>query len=552
MRIVSGAGLVALLAIAVASFVTRPALVSAQQRGTVNIVAQSAADIRTWDALVSAATRDGRLRLRSSIIDPGAPAHTVERFQQFIGGVAVLGAEVVREHVAGQTAAIFGRVEEGCEVSTVPGMDAGAGNAAVARAAGDGASLLRNADLVIVRDDSGRCVLSYDGVAARNGDVRRLFVDARTGETVLSYSAIERQSAVGTGTGVLNDNKKVSASSEAGTFYSDDRLRPPVLVTYDIRGNIGRLLTVLGGGILFPSDRGSDSDNVWTDPAVVDAHVHMGWTYDFYFKRFGRRGYNGADRPIAIITNPVRAQDALGLPPDFDDYIVNAFWCSNCTSTGLVLFGSGLPPGATFSGRTVSNLAGALDVVAHEYTHAVTDSTSRLIYRNESGALNEAFSDVMGTAAEFMYHPPGSGLGQADYLVGEDVVRGARAGIPHGFRSMADPQAYGDPDHYSQRYVGNEDDGGVHINSSIVNHAYYLAIEGGTNRTSGLTVRGVGSANRRQVEDAFYRSFTLLLPASADFSTARAATLQAARDLFGSNSAAERALLEAWTAVGVQ
>jgi Zn-dependent metalloprotease len=84
-----------------------------------------------------------------------------------------------------------------------------------------------------------------------------------------------------------------------------------------------------------------------------------------------------------------------------------------------------------------------------------------------------------------------------------------------------------------------------------VNHAFYLAIEGGRHRLSGVTVQGVGSTNREQIEKAFYRAFVFLLPASANFSTARAATIQAARDLYGVNSAAAQAVTQAWTAVGV-
>jgi bacillolysin len=134
---------------------------------------------------------------------------------------------------------------------------------------------------------------------------------------------------------------------------------------------------------------------------------------------------------------------------------------------------------------------------------------------------------------------------EADYLIGEDVIR------PGGIRSMSDPRAFGDPDHYSVRFVGDQDNGGVHVNSAIPNHAFYLAIEGGTNRTSGMTVQGVGSGNREQIERVFYRAITQLLPASATFSMARAATIQAARDLYAGNAAVERAVTEAWSAVGV-
>ena len=117
---------------------------------------------------------------------------------------------------------------------------------------------------------------------------------------------------------------------------------------------------------------------------------------------------------------------------------------------------------------------------------------------------------------------------------------------------MSNPGLFGDPDHYSRRFTGDDDNGGVHSNSGIVNHAFYLAIEGGTNRTSGLGVQGVGAANREQIERVFYRAFTEMLNASATFATARAATIQTARDLYGAGSPAERAVTQAWTAVGVQ
>ena len=216
-----------------------------------------------------------------------------------------------------------------------------------------------------------------------------------------------------------------------------------------------------------------------------------------------------------------------------------------------MFLGSGLPSNLSYFGQTFTYLSGALDVVAHELTHAVTDASSDLIYSGEAGALNEAFSDMMGKSVDFYYHPIGSGVGQADYVIGKDVIRSARAGIPNGLRSMANPAAYSDPDHYRNRYVGADDGGGVHRNSGIPNHAFYLAIEGGTNRTSGLTVRGVGAANRDQIERVFYRAFTLLMPANATFATARATTLQAARDLYGSGGAVEQAVDAAWNAVGL-
>ena len=116
---------------------------------------------------------------------------------------------------------------------------------------------------------------------------------------------------------------------------------------------------------------------------------------------------------------------------------------------------------------------------------------------------------------------------------------------------MINPIAFGDPDHYSIRFTGTGDNGGVHINAGIATHAFYLAINGGTNRVSRLTVTGVGLANMEQMEKIFYRAFVFLMPANSTFATARAATIQAARDLYGATHPSVTAVTQAWTAVGV-
>ena len=123
-------------------------------------------------------------------------------------------------------------------------------------------------------------------------------------------------------------------------------------------------------------------------------------------------------------------------------------------------------------------------------------------------------------------------------------------------RDMANPGASGLPDHYSKRCLPpicapEFDNGGVHINSSIGNHAFYLLVEGGTNRTSNITVNGLGRAQADRAEAIFYRAFVFLMTPSANFSAARATTLQAARELYGEGSRGEQEVARAWTAVGV-
>src|SRR4030095_10649819 len=102
----------------------------------------------------------------------------------------------------------------------------------------------------------------------------------------------------------------------------------------------------------------------------------------------------------------------------------------------------------------------------------------------------------------------GSGLGQAAFLIGEDSVRTPSGAGLQGIRSMVSPIAFGDPDHYSIRFTGTSDNGGVHINCTIPTHAFFLAVAGGTNRVSGQSVVGVGIANMEQMEKVFYRAFT--------------------------------------------
>lgn len=519
--------------------------------------ATSVEALRMWDTYVAESARSGALRLRSVARDPALASRIIERFEQFHQGVRIWGADVVRDSERGVPLSIFGVLVPDLSLSIAPAFDATTADVRLRGLVGGDIVVLVAPELVVLRLDSGEYRLAYTAVLSHGSGIDRLFIDAQTSAELMRHSEIQtQQPAVGTGTGVLGDRKKLSVQSSAGTYLAFDQHRPPVIETFDMRGNLTRTKSLLNGVLPYTvSDLANDSDNIWSDVAVVDAHVHVSWTYDYYFKRFGRSGLDGRNGPIDIVVNAVSQQGALSVSAADADLVIGAFYCPSCGpgGRGVMFFGSGIPPGFFLSanGRNYTYFSGALDVAAHELTHAVTSATSNLVYRNESGALNEAFSDMMGKSVEFFYHPPGNGVGQADYVLGKDISRAVRPGALNGDRSMADPGLYGDPDHYSRRYTGTDDNGGVHINSGIANHAFYLAIEGGTNRTSARTVQGVGAANREQIEKVFYRAFTLLLPASATFATAREATIQAARDLYGAGGTVERAVTQAWDAVGV-
>jgi thermolysin len=500
-------------------------------------------ELRAQDARVDRMVRAGELRRRESVADKLVPGRRVERADQYYRGVRVFGGGVTRQLAGGQTVSMFGVLHDDITLDPSPAVSELEARGRVESRAGVRLGATRAGELVVLPQVAGGHVLTWRYSAFDGQDLRVYFVDARSGAIAFEYSDLQTQSAVGHSTGVLGDtDKKMSAMRFSGAFTAEDMLRPPAIRTYDMKGVPQRVMDVVNGRVLLnANDIGSDSDNVWTDGAIVDAHVYTGYTYDYYYRRFNRRGLNDADLRMSSMVHPVRREDYAIYGGQYPVFFANAAYFGN----GMMVYGVGLPSNVTSGGRTWNYTSTAIDIVAHELTHGVTDYTSDLIYLNESGALNESFSDIMGAAVEFMFQPAGSNLMQAEYLCGEDAVR------PAGIRSFTNPNAYGHPDHYSVRYTGSSDGGGVHINSSISNHAFYLAVEGGTNRISGRTVQGVGAANRVQIETIFYRAMTQLLPANATFVMARAATIQAARDLYGANSAAERAVTDAWTAVGV-
>ena len=452
----------------------------------------------------------------------------------------VFGGELTRQSDdAGATLTVFGTFYEGIDVAVTPGLSRGAAEAKLAERGGRPFGRRGGPELVVLPLETGyRLAWRIRAFFETGFDVRQVFLDATSGEVLLEFRDIHTQVA-GIGTGVFGDQKKISVSTASGGYTTADRLRPPLISSYDFVqrqpaepvSGLVRSRRQLDGG-----DLGSDADNVWTDGALVDAHAYAGYTYDYLYLRHGRHGLDNADIPVHSITHAVRREDwVFSTTGTVDTFFANAFYMGD----GIMYYGDGLPPNVVWFGQQVSYLAGALDIVAHELTHGVTDFSSSLIYRDESGALNEAFSDIMATAVEFYFQPD-----KADYLLGEDAF------TPGGIRSLQNPVAYGDPDHYSIRYTGSGDNGGVHINSGIANHAFYLAIEGGTHRLGG-TVQGVGGANRAQIERVFYRAFTAFLAPSATFSQARAATIQAARELYGVGGAVEAAVTQAWNAVGV-
>ena len=509
--------------------------------------------VRDWNNTVNRMLRTSELQVRLQRADTLIPGRTIEQLDQYYNGVLVWGGSVSRQLAGGSAISVFGTLYADIALDITPTLTQTDAKAAVERIGGAELGPDRLPRLVILPTDDGSFRLVWVGEIFTSGDRLRLFIDAKTGEVVRRDSLLQTQvpnAPVGHGKGVLGDDKKVSTLALGGTFVAFDTLRPPDIRTYDLRSNLTRAIQFLNGVLpLSASDFATSTNNDWTDAASVDAHVYSSYTYDYYYKRFGRRGLDNADKRILNMTHLVRRSDVFSASQATINYFVNAFYAGD----GVMAYGEGCV--CTFDGQRVNYLAGALDVVAHELTHGVTQYTSNLEYRNESGALNEAFSDMMGTSVEFFFQPAGNGLMKGDYLIAEDVFTTGLPGTLNGIRSMENPAIYEQPDHYSRRFIGppnaEHDNGGVHINSGIANQAFYLAIEGGTNRTSRIRVQGVGPSNREQIEKVFYRAFAQLMPSNANFALARVIALRAAQDLYGLNSAPYNAVRDAWAAVGV-
>ncbi|MFX3675391.1 MAG: M4 family metallopeptidase [Paenisporosarcina sp.] len=343
------------------------------------------------------------------------------------------------------------------------------------------------------------------------------FVDAQTGEVLESYNQIHEArgtstvvsptgtNTVGTGKGVLGDTKSFNTVTNSNGSYLVDLTRGQGIFTYNASN---RTRT--------PGTLWLDADNVLNeayDAPAVDAHAYAAQTFDYYKNVHSRNSYDGNGAQLISTVHYGRNYN-------------NAFW-----SGSQMVYGDG-------DGTQFIPLSGALDVIAHELTHAVTDTTADLVYQNESGAINESMSDIFGTLVEYHFN------NNPDWLIGEDIYTPATSG--DALRSMEDPTVYGDPDHYSDRYVGTSDNGGVHWNSGISNKTAYLLSNGGTHY--GVKVSGVGNA---KTEKIFYRTLTQYLTPNTTFSQYRVATVQAATDLYGASSVEVSSVKAAFTAVGV-
>ncbi|MGW0880612.1 M4 family metallopeptidase [Streptomyces sp. NPDC002671] len=363
-----------------------------------------------------------------------------------------------------------------------------------------------------------------------NPVARTVLTDARTGAQIDAWDSIE--TATGDGKSLYGGTVPLETTLSGSTYQLKDPTRGN---TYT--GDAQNKTDLCFFGICFsraPAVLFTDADNHWgtgsnsdRSSAAVDAQYGTNETWDYYKNVQGRNGI-GNDGKGSY--NRVHYGSSYN----------NAFWDDSCF---CMTYGDG--DGSTF-GPLV-----ALDVAGHEMTHGVTSKTAALTYSGESGGLNEATSDILGTMVEWYANNPSD---PGDYLIGEKIVKSG-FGKP-ALRFMDKPSKDGNSADYWSSSVGNLD---VHYSSGVANHFAYLLAEGSGAKTingvsynsptsNGSTVTGIG---RDKVGKIWYRALTVYMTSSTNYKGARTATLNAAKDLYGAGSTEYNAVAAAWSAVNV-
>ncbi|TLS38178.1 M4 family metallopeptidase [Pseudalkalibacillus caeni] len=457
------------------------------------------------------------------------------RFQQTKDGIPVEGSEVIvhfdENNAVKSVNGYYNQSVEDTAVSTTPELS---GSVALSKAkksvnAPDQLDYEPATELVIYPYD-GQNYLAYKVNVNFLGEKPGnwfVFVDAKTGAVIDQYNALMHadgyKATEGTGTGILGTQRKLHTTlkndkkdREGTEFYLYDKTHEDIegIYTYDFK-NQWRSSSVQLPGELF-----SDNDNSWNtqyDRPAVDAHYNSEEVYKYYKNEHGRNSIDGEGMAIKSSVH-------------YGDNYNNAFW-----NGYQMTYGDG-------DGSFFIPLSAGLDVAAHEMTHGVTTHSAGLKYRFQSGALNEAFSDIFGALVD-----------ADDWEVGEDVMApDAVASGRTSLRSLSDPSKYpvgsayapygnGDgmyPSNMSEFYdlpVGL-DNGGVHINSSIINHAAYLTGE---------------QIGKHKLGQIYYRALTVYLTADSNFSDARKALIQSAVDIYGEGSAEAVATEDGLNQVGI-
>ena len=303
----------------------------------------------------------------------------------------------------------------------------------------------------------------------------------------------------------LRGRRNVTGSMSA-VFAVADKLHRTILDAQNAESLPGKLVRSEGG-----KPKGGR--------AVTESYDFSGDTYDFYKQVFDRNSVDGRG---------LRLDSTVHYGQDYN----NAFW----NGTQMV-YGDG-------DGQIFNRFTSSLDVIGHELTHGVTQYEAALEYQDQPGALNESFSDVFGSLVK--QYALKQTAEKADWLIGAGLFTRKIKGV--ALRSMKAPgTAYDDPTlgkdpqpgHMRDYVKTSSDNGGVHINSGIPNHAFYL------------TAIGIGGKAWEKAGKIWYITLRDRLQENSSFQDAANLSADVAGSLFGKDSKERKAVLKAWEDVGL-
>ncbi|MEU3397190.1 M4 family metallopeptidase [Streptomyces filamentosus] len=473
---------------------------------------------------------DERLVAKDVLIDTDGSRHV--RYDRTYGGLPVIGGDLVvhlseNGTITGSDLAHQGAIRVAGTTPKLTAADASAAAVKHAKHVKKAKSASKDGSTLVVYAVGKFPVLAYRSTVTGEGESgpasrQTVIVDATSGAPLDQYEL--HQNVTGTGNGVNVGQVSIETTQTAGGYTLTDGAHGGTVVhdSYNSPQSNPKQNARTFSRTTNSWGTGTTSSR---ESAAVDASYGLAKTWDYFKDSFSRSGIRN---------------DGRGAPAyvHVDTGLLNAFYDDDCF---CMFFGDG-------SSQNGNTPVTTLDVAAHEMSHGVTAATAGLNYSGESGGLNEATSDIFGTMVEFYAANAGD---PGDYYIGEKL------NMSGGYmRRMDNPAADGNSLSCWTSGAGSAD---VHYSSGIGNHFFYLAAEGTGAKTVGGrshngttcnndTFSGIGKDKAAAV---WYRALSTYMTSTTNYAGARTATLQAAADLYGTNSQERYLVSKAWAAVSV-
>ncbi|RQQ47577.1 M4 family metallopeptidase [Burkholderia stagnalis] len=494
-----------------------------------------------------------QFKVHDVVVDPDGTEHV--RFDRFYSGLPVIGGDVVVHSNQGQLkqasltqpapidlAGKIGKAGDRYVVRNAP--DVGAATARRVAVARFGSEVRRvdNAELVVFARDVAPtlayAVRVYGKSTDVHGDAVLYYVDARTGKLLDAQDLIKTASATGTGRSLYYGNLSLTTDQLGTNSY---RMLDPTRGSgsvYDGRGLTSDDVEQATDLPIFTSSTNVWGNNSTTNRQTVAADIDYGLalTWDYYRSAHNRNGIFNDGRGVRSYAHVVfnTGSGTTG---------ANAAWLGS----QVMVYGDGQP------GTRLPNPVVSVDVAGHEMSHGVTEATANLNYSGDAGGLNESTSDIFGTLVKFYANNPND---PGNYVIGARVTSG---GLRKMYKQDLDGRSYSCYPSGGFSWANPRHD--PHYTSGVGNRFFYLLAEGpvvpstdtGLSRSQ-LVCNGDTSFSglgRDKAGKIWYRTLTVYLNANSSYPNARRASIQAATDLYGANSAESAAVARAWSAVGV-